>query len=260
MFAPWIRKVWIVTDGQVPQWLDQSRADLEVVDHRSIFTDPSVLPVFNSRAIESQLHHIDGLSEHYLYLNDDVFFGGEGRASSFFHPSGLSQVFLAKTDVIDPNAPDSEDLPVTTAAKNTRLLLEREFQVSIGRKLQHVPHPQVRSVVFEMEQRWPQVFTKTASNRFRDPEDFAIPSCLSHWYAYLTGRAVPGQVQYRYFKVSDPRLDLKLGGLLRRRNSEVFCVNESDVDSDAINNDTHIARFLESYFPWPSRWELNTIG
>ncbi len=76
MYAPWVRHVYLVTDRQVPSWLAPSDR-ITVVDHSEIYRDPSVLPIFNSSAIITQLHHIEGLSEHYLYLNDDIFFGAD---------------------------------------------------------------------------------------------------------------------------------------------------------------------------------------
>src|SRR5699024_11177654 len=71
-YAPWIRNVYVVTDAQRPSWLDDDPR-ITVVDHRELFPDDSVLPFFNSHAIESVLHRIPGLAEHFLYLNDDVF-------------------------------------------------------------------------------------------------------------------------------------------------------------------------------------------
>ena len=71
----WVRHVYLVTDDQVPTWLDTDNARITLVTHRELFEDRGRLPTFNSHAIESQLHHIAGLSEHFLYLNDDVFFG-----------------------------------------------------------------------------------------------------------------------------------------------------------------------------------------
>ena len=61
MFAPWIRKIWIVTNGQHPTWLDQDNIHIEVVPHHKIFPNKDDLPTFNSRAIESHLHQIPGL-------------------------------------------------------------------------------------------------------------------------------------------------------------------------------------------------------
>jgi len=71
MFAPWIRKIWIVTNGQHPMWLDQDNMHVEVVPHDKIFQSKDDLPTFNSRAIESHLHQIPGVTENFLYFNDD---------------------------------------------------------------------------------------------------------------------------------------------------------------------------------------------
>jgi hypothetical protein len=71
MNAPWIRNLIIVTDGQVPYWLDCTHPRVRVVDHRELFDDPTTqLPTYNSLAIESVLHRIPGLSEFFLYLNN----------------------------------------------------------------------------------------------------------------------------------------------------------------------------------------------
>jgi hypothetical protein len=78
-FAPFIRRIHIVTDDQVPTiiaesaaWPAELRGMLSVVDHREIFAGHlEVLPTFNSLAIETLLHRIPGLAEQFVYLNDD---------------------------------------------------------------------------------------------------------------------------------------------------------------------------------------------
>lgn len=74
-FAPWIHKVFIVTNGQVPSWLDVNNPKVEIVTHAQIFRNPNDLPTFSSAAIEMNLHHIPGLSDYFVYFNDDVFLG-----------------------------------------------------------------------------------------------------------------------------------------------------------------------------------------
>ena len=73
--APWIRNIYIVTNGQIPLWLDTSNPRVHIVTHEEIFTDKSALPTFSSPAIELNLHHIPGLSDYFIYFNDDVFLG-----------------------------------------------------------------------------------------------------------------------------------------------------------------------------------------
>lgn len=76
-FAPWLRRIYLVTDAQVPPIWQQLSATpaakkLQLVDHRELFHGyEAVLPTFNSLAIESMLWRIPGLSERFIYLNDD---------------------------------------------------------------------------------------------------------------------------------------------------------------------------------------------
>lgn len=84
------RKIFIVTDGQVPWWLDTNNEKVEIVDHKDIFTDTKHLPVFNSHAIEANLHRIPGLSKKFIYLNDDLFLWKPVNKSKFFKANGLT--------------------------------------------------------------------------------------------------------------------------------------------------------------------------
>lgn len=74
-YAPWVRKIFIVTNGQIPSWLDLDHPRIEIVPHDDIFANASHLPVFSSPAIEANIHRIPGLSKKFIYLNDDVMFG-----------------------------------------------------------------------------------------------------------------------------------------------------------------------------------------
>ena len=71
--APWVRRIFIATDTRLPGWLIADHPKITVVRASEHFSDPAALPTFNSHAVESQLHHIDGLAEHFLYCNDDMF-------------------------------------------------------------------------------------------------------------------------------------------------------------------------------------------
>ncbi len=73
-FAPWIRNIIIVTDNQIPDWLDVSNPKIRIVNHSDILPEMA-LPTFNASAIETSLHKIPDLSEHFLFANDDMFFG-----------------------------------------------------------------------------------------------------------------------------------------------------------------------------------------
>ncbi|KAJ4439262.1 hypothetical protein ANN_07382 [Periplaneta americana] len=94
-FAPWVRHVYLVTNGQIPYWLDLENPRLTIITHDMIFPDPSHLPTFSSPAIESHLHRISGLSRKFLYLNDDVMFGKEVWPDDFITNANGQKVYLS---------------------------------------------------------------------------------------------------------------------------------------------------------------------
>lgn len=71
--VPWIRKIYIVTDNQKPEWLDETHPKIQLVDHTEIMP-AQILPCFNSSVIEYFIHKIPGLSDRFLLSNDDLFF------------------------------------------------------------------------------------------------------------------------------------------------------------------------------------------
>jgi hypothetical protein len=254
MYAGWVRRIHIVTDGQAPAWLDTSHPKINLVDHRDIFTDPGVLPVFNSHAIESQLHHIEGLAEHYLYLNDDMLFGRPVEPELFFAGNGTAHFFLGKGTIgLDP--PSARDLPVVSAAKNQRELMRRDFGVTVRRKFKHVAHPQHRSVLQEMEQRHSDLFAAVAASRFRHPDDLSIPSSLVHYYSYARGRAIAGDIHYRYQDIGNPATARRLDEILRER-PQMYCLNDMDSEAEQLDEQQHtLAAFFAEYHPLPSPFE-----
>lgn len=94
-FAPWVRHVYIVTNGQVPTWLNLDHPRVTVVPHSAIFANVSHLPTFSSPSIETHLHRIPGLSRRFLYLNDDTFFAAPIVPDDYYSPTKGHRVYLS---------------------------------------------------------------------------------------------------------------------------------------------------------------------
>jgi hypothetical protein len=253
MYAPWVRNIYIVTDGQDPGFIDFDNERIRLVDHREIAHDPLALPVFNSNAIISWLHRIPGLSEHYVYVNDDVFFGRDTNSSLLFTPSGLAKVFPSnnRRPFGDPTP---EDEPHVNISRNIRALLERDFGRTISRSVKHTPHAQLVSVQEEMEKRFPDTYARTSRSRFRHHDDIAADQ-LFHYYAQLTGRAVVDRIRYAYVNIGDRTAAPQLAELLAGRTRDVFCLNDAPADGVLPIDDSTVRGFLEAYFPVPSTFE-----
>lgn len=71
-FAPWVHRVFLITDNQIPSWININYSKLKIIDHKD-FIPAEYLPTFNSHTIELNIHRIEGLSEHFVVFNDDTF-------------------------------------------------------------------------------------------------------------------------------------------------------------------------------------------
>ncbi|MFI6868404.1 stealth family protein [Nocardia sp. NPDC050406] len=253
--APWIRRIFIATDSPVPDWLadDPQVTIVRALDH---FPDISGLPVFNSHAVECQLQHIEGLSEHFLYSNDDMFFARPVRPSMFFTPAGISRFIEADTR-IGPGSNNERRSGFENAARVNRALLQQRFGHVITRHLEHTPVPLRRSVLHEMEREFAADFARTRTSRFRAATDISVTNSLYHYYALLTGRAVPQEAaKVRYVDTTLYTGLALLSGLERRRNVDFFCLNDGSFpEVPETERVRAVSEFLDAYYPEPAPWE-----
>lgn len=80
---PWVNNIFFVTFGHIPPWLNVDNPKLKIVKH-SDFIPKEYLPTFNSNTILLNLHRIPGLSEHFIYFNDDMFVLKPCKSKVFF--------------------------------------------------------------------------------------------------------------------------------------------------------------------------------
>lgn len=252
-FAPWFNKIYLVTAGQVPSWLDVNHPKITVVDHKDIYDDPEHLPTFNSNSIISRLHHIPGLSEHFIYLNDDVMFGKPVRPQDFFLPSGAAKVFPSRNH--RPfGAPTAEDGPHFNLTRNIRQLLREEFGVTVTRAVKHTPYPMLKSLHFEMEEKFRSDYERTWASRFRHHDDI-VADQLFHYYSQIVGKSVATSITYRYINIRDDNYRWVLRETLRQRNRSTLCLNDAPAEDVEPLSDEEVMEFLNAYFPVTSSFE-----
>jgi hypothetical protein len=254
-YLPWIRNIYIATDSKPPAWLlDHPR--VRIMPSEAFFRDPSVLPTHNSQAVESQLHHIEGLSEHFIYSNDDMFIGRPLRPEVFFSPGGISRFIEADTRIgLGDNDPARSGFE-NSARVNRRLLKERFGRV-ITRHLEHAATPIRRSVVEEMEREFADEFAATAASPFRAKDNISVTNSLYHYYALLTGRSIQNRdSKVLYVDTTTHKGLALLKRLGKRRDFDFFCLNDGSFPEVSPDVRTRkVTAFLKSYFPLPAPWE-----
>ncbi|MBZ4485786.1 stealth family protein [Microbacterium sp. cx-55] len=261
MYAPWVRRIFIATDSPQPAWLaDDPR--VTVVPSEEFFADTSVLPIHNSHAVEAQLHRIDGLAEHFLYSNDDMFFGRPVEPELFFSPAGISR--FVECDIrIGTGAPAPHRSGHDNALRVNRALLHERFDRTITHDLEHCATPLRRSVMSELEQTFPDDFARTAASRFRSATDVSVTNSLYHYYAMFTGRAVATTApRTRYFQTTLADSLRRMERLSERSDVDMFCLNDggSGVEVPEEVRVRVVTELLERMFPVRAPWEVPAVS
>lgn len=255
LFAPWVRKIFVVTDSPRPEWLAEHER-VRVVRSEEFFRDPGNLPTYNSHAVESQLHHLPGLSEHFIYSNDDMFFGRPVHPSEFFTVGGVSRFIEAELR-IGLGAPETHRSGFENAARVNRELLRSRFGQTITRHLEHAPTPLRISVLNELEATFPEEFARTAASAFRSATDISVTNSLYHYFALLTGRAVTNtDARVLYVDTTSRSCVHTLDELLASRDHDFFCLNDGSFpELSPQERASVVLSFLERYFPIAAPWE-----
>lgn len=232
-FCPFIRRIHIVTDNQVPSFFNNStvlcpddRDRIAVVDHTTIYGEHSdLLPVFSSRSIETMVHRIPDLSEHFIYFNDDMFVGRSLEQSFFFregkpvlrgtfqHPRRVRD-FVKKFVRLGTKRPGFKD-----AQQRSARLLGYTGPYFLS---EHVPYPMRSSTLATYYQDRTDELRLQAGYRFRSDEQLS-PIGLSnhlelsmnapHAPAADAGYIKPPRNARKWKKVKDTLLHLNQGHL-----------------------------------------------
>lgn len=260
-YAPWVNHIYIVTNGQIPKWLDTSCSKISVIPHSEII-DPEFLPTFNSHVIESSLYKIPGLSEHYIYFNDDVMLTKELAPSHFFTSSGLGKLFITNSRL--PNVQkNSKDTPTQWASKNCRELLYKKTGFWAEAMFAHTFHPQLKSVHETIESIWGDSLNICRKNRFRDITDMNAATFLHHHFALITGKAIATRTRCIYFNIRSPQAAQHYKTLLTKKGTDYsphsICLNDHTSGNKNVlqNYEEKLQDFLERYYPNPSGAELS---
>jgi len=98
---PWVNKIYLLlmTDTQKPKDLPSN----VVCVYHGAFIPQTYLPTFNSTTIEMFLWNIKGLSEHFIYANDDMLPFKDLQPSDFFTENGKIKIEWWNEDIREVN-------------------------------------------------------------------------------------------------------------------------------------------------------------
>jgi len=258
---PWVRNVHLFTmRPQVPSWLDVHHPRIRVIHHDEVMS-PVVLPTFNSFAILSYLHLLEGLSERFVYIVDDFLMGAPVARADLAGDGECDPMYFEHRYSPAPplmNRPDKS--PWDAGRAYTNKLLDEAFGPARRLDVGHVPAVFRRSIWGEMIERWPEDFDRTRTSRFRARYN-VVPEFLYPYYLIHRGLgyAVPSAVAKRSMHyVSIDNLDLKARfdiWSIKRRGAKFSALNDNFGDEPNPRVVRRWRAFLREMWPTPCMFE-----
>ncbi|ORX41393.1 hypothetical protein BCR36DRAFT_311631 [Piromyces finnis] len=204
-YMPWHKgTIYIVTNNQIPKWLDTSNPRIKIIYHQH-FIPEFYLPTYDSNVIELFLDKIPNITEYYLYFNDDIFLNNYIHPSFFFTSKTFypkvyrSRVLTLKKDVVDKVIEENDTRKMFLASKYfTREILREYFDPNFEyRYLLHTVYVIYRDLMEPFRQLFKDEIQLICSDKFRSPFE---PHTL---YLYQT---------YLYYATQHEKFPVKLGG------------------------------------------------
>ena len=252
-FAPWVRKVHLITTGQKPKWLNMDAPKLNFVRHED-FIPKEFLPTFSVRPIELNLHRIEDLAEHFIYFNDDYFLLRPVQPERFFRnglpcdmavldtlPMGGPRGHMLMNDVNVVNSHFKKNavlkanpmkwLNPVYGSQLLRTVALLPFSVFPGFRNHHMPQAFLKSTIREVWDVEEPLLREVSSHRFRDITD--VNQYMFRFWQLMSGKFHPTNIAKgtcRY-TISDDSVE-KLSATIKSQKSDILVTADSDNVSD----------------------------
>lgn len=278
-FAPWVHKVFLITDNQAPKWLNASYEKLVLINHTD-YIDASYLPTFDSNLIELSLINLGDLAEHFICFNDDTFLNRPVKPTDFFDEQGKPRDTLAFNAIMPMSIFDH--IHVNNMAIVNHDFKKRERVKKLVPKLfnwrngrwnlftflllpwprftrfydPHVPISFLKSTTKAVIAKHPEILSATGANHFRSERDYS--NWVIRYYQMLSGDFSPRRfnfgVQYSLADAPAAVNDIK------KSKHHMLNINDSNLlDNDEFKKATgELENTFEDKFSKPSLFEIDT--
>lgn len=255
-YAPWVRKIHFITWGHLPDWLNTEHEKLHIVRHED-YIPQKYLPVFNSNLIEIYMHKIEGLSENFVYFNDDFLLIKDTKPEDFFRGGKPCDMLAFQPVVANPVNPVMSHLYLNNSLvlckhfnkrENVKAhpgnyfkigypplyfcynMLELAFPLYTGFYTVHGPSPFCKSTFEEIWGKEGEALEAMSVNRFRSNTDLT-PYLFREWQK-LSNNFKPTNVlkDFAYFNIAKD--NKQLIRTIKRQKKKIICINDANIGSE----------------------------
>ena len=283
VFAPWVHKVFFITCGQSPSWLNVNAEKLVFLNH-SDYIPKEYLPTFNSHTIEINLHRIHELSDQFVYFNDDMFLLKPVKPTMFFkhnqpvHPARLHgilprndggimpHIYINMIETINKHFDFHQCIKknmkkwlnpfvigMSDALEN---IFDLHYEQFPGIGNEHLPVPLLKQTLIDVWNCEYDLLHKTSTHRFRSNQD--VSQYLFRYWQLASGKFSPirrKRIGKRLTIQSENKLMLEI---IQNQKQPMICINDmgktSDREFERIKNE--LKRAFDRVLPEKSSFEL----
>lgn len=281
-FMPWVHKVFFVTCGHVPSWLNTCNSKIVLVKH-SDYLSSDYLPTFSANPIELNFHRIRGLAEHFIVFNDDCFVTRKMKISDFFINGMPVEQYMEYPIMTGGNAPIMGHILVNDFNMVGKYYTRHELKSRLTRKIlspkygiyffynliqfimpyprfyglltPHFPRPYLKSSFEELWENEGEYLDMVSHNRFRDIKDVNI--YIFRLWNMLKGNFIPGNVMKigKAFWIDGSCT--KIDKCIRKQKYKLICANDNcSTDANFKKARADINKALKFIMPDKSSFEL----
>lgn len=279
-YAPWVNQIHFVTWGHLPAWLNTEHPKLHIVNHKDYIPE-EYLPTFSSRPIELNLHRISGLSEHFVYFNDDMFLNAPVSPDFFFQKglpcdfAHIDNIFCEAIDDVYSHTLFNESHLISkhysyiqsfikhpfkylnTAytwkanLKNLLKLENRRYFPGFGDH--HLAAPYLKQSFVDVWEKDYKTMDQVSKEKFRSP--FGVSQRVIRYAQLASGNFYPVSNASRGKVLQLWQNLIELEGIMADENCKMLCLNDTTRDIDFAQCKETILAAFEKKLPEQSCFE-----
>lgn len=280
-YAPWVNKVFLVTDHQCPVWLNRRHEKLVVLNHEDYIPE-EWLPTFNTNTIEVNFHRIKDLSECFIIFNDDFFLMNPTKPEDFFIEGKPTDMFVEYPIGCGGNnavfshilANDFNMIGKYYARKEYKKTLRNKilscrygfyffynlffyflpFPNFFGLLTPHFPQPYLKSEFEEVWKKEYESLADTSSHKFRSAAD--LSNYLFRLWNIMKGNFVAKNRLKMGKKITIQQTAEEACELIAHSRYKMICLNDECEEEQFEKIRDEVNRCFERKFPGKSSFEI----
>lgn len=286
-FAPWVNRIFFITAGHLPDWLNLQHPKLKIIRH-SDFIPQEFLPTFNSHTIENNLYRITELSENFVYFNDDFYLLRRTRPEDFFKEGQ----YQGKTQLL-PRAFFSENILINNPCRdifpyiqmNNMALVNQDYDKRSFYKLHKTKAYNIKYGIFNLRnfllQPWREFsliydphcaiaykkstfqavwqkhnkeLTEASLRRFRSDRD--VSHLVFYYTQLLDGKFIPRSANFSHHTMlnKDEKQNLQIIRMIESQKYHVLCINDGEV-KNPVKTKAALTAAFDKILPEESTFE-----